>query len=72
MSGNRTGGIKAMQTNKQRYGDGSNGKPSFPQVIGRLGGLLSRGGGFSSNPELARAAGAKGGKAPRRKKRVDA
>jgi general stress protein YciG len=33
-----------------------------------MGGKISRGGGFAANPELARIAGAKGGKASRKNK----
>lgn len=65
MPGTKRGGVKAAATNKQRYGIG------FYEAIGRMGGKLSRGGGFAANPELARIAGQKGGKASRRRK-VDA
>jgi general stress protein YciG len=60
MAGTKAGGEKAAATNKQRYG------LSFYRVIGRKGGATSRGGGFAVNRELAREAGAKGGKASRR------
>lgn len=63
MPGVREGGIKAAKTNKQKYG------ADFYKRIGALGGLKSRGGGFAANPELARIAGAKGGRAPRRTKK---
>lgn len=66
MAGTRIGGIRAARTNKQRYGDGENG--FYPQ-IGRLGGTISRGGGFAGNRELAIEAGRKGGKASRRTKK---
>lgn len=46
---------------KERYGE------DFYSRIGKLGGLASRGGGFSGDPELAREAGRKGGLAARRK-----
>jgi general stress protein YciG len=65
MAGTRSGGQKAAATNKQRYG------MNFYESIGRLGGRKSRGGGFAKNPELARAAGARGGRASRRTKSAD-
>lgn len=66
MSGTRPGGRKAAATNKMRYG------AQFYETIGRIGGRKSRGGGFSKNPELARIAGQKGGKASRRRKATEA
>ena len=62
MSGTRRGGAKAAVTNKQRYG------ANFYETIGRIGGRKSRGGGFAKNPDLAREAGRRGGKASRRRK----
>ncbi|MEI6581921.1 hypothetical protein EXS66_02830 [Candidatus Saccharibacteria bacterium] len=62
MPGTREGGIKAASTNKKRYGK------EFYTRIGAVGGKKSRGGGFAANPELARLAGAKGGRASRRGK----
>lgn len=62
MSGTRNGGEKAASTNKKRYGK------NFYERIGAMGGKISRGGGFAANPELARTAGAKGGKASRKNK----
>ena len=61
MAGTKEGGIKASKTNKERYGD------DFYVGIGAKGGRLGRTGGFAANPELARIAGAKGGKKSRRK-----
>ena len=60
MAGNKSGGIKAAATNRQRYG------LEFYKTIGRLGGLKSRGGGFT-DPELAREAGRKGGTISKRR-----
>lgn len=62
MAGTPRGGRKAAATNKMRYG------AQFYETIGRMGGRKSRGGGFAKNPELARVAGQKGGKASRRRK----
>ncbi len=64
MSGTREGGIKAAKTNKEKYGD------DYYVIRGRNGGLKSRGGGFAKDPELARLAGAKGGKKSRRGKQT--
>lgn len=61
MAGTKAGGRKAAQTNKERYGT------EFYQQIGKAGGAKSRNGGFAKNPELARIAGARGGRASRRK-----
>ena len=66
MAGTRNGGAKAAATNKQRYGT------AFYETIGRKGGQISRGGGFAANPELARAAGRRGGMQSRRRKAADA
>lgn len=62
MAGTQAGGRRAAVTNKQRYG------ANFYEMIGRKGGKISKGGGFAMNPELARVAGAKGGRASRRTK----
>lgn len=62
MPGTRQGGLRAAKTNKQRYGQ------EFYERIGRAGGKISTGGGFSNNPELAREAGRKGGLRSRRSK----
>jgi len=65
MAGTRAGGQRAAATNKLRYG------ANFYETIGRMGGKISRGGGFAKDPQLARVAGAKGGKASRRTKAAD-
>lgn len=62
MVGTKAGGLKAAATNRKRYGD------DFFRNIGREGGINGKTGGFASNPELARLAGAKGGKKSRRGK----
>lgn len=62
MSGTRSGGIQARDTNKKKYGE------DFYREIGRKGGLKGRTGGFYANRELARIAGAKGGRISRRGK----
>lgn len=56
MPGSKAGGLKAYQSNIQRHG------ADFMARIGRLGGLKSRGGGFSANRELASKVGKIGGK----------
>lgn len=60
MSGTLRGGKKAAQTNRARHGK------DFYRSIGRIGGKNGRTGGFAANPELARLAGAKGGRISRR------
>lgn len=60
MAGTKAGGKKAAATNKARHGEG------FYARIGRKGGKNGHIGGFAANPELARKAGAKGGKLSRR------
>lgn len=71
MAGTRDGGRKASITNKKKYGD------DFYKRIGHQGGSKSHPEtrAFATNPELARAAGAKGGKTskrgPARKPRSD-
>ena len=60
MGGTREGGLKAAETNRQRY-------PGFYPNIGRMGGLISRGGGFAKNRALAVEAGRKGGMASRQR-----
>ncbi len=62
MGGTREGGLKAAATNKKRHGE------DHYKKIGAKGGVISRGGGFASNPELARTAGALGGRKSKRGK----
>lgn len=64
MAGTKAGGQKAAQTNKAKHGS------DFYAKIGAKGGKLGKTGGFAANPELARIAGAKGGRISRRKKAV--
>lgn len=56
MAGTKAGGLKAAATNKAKYGEG------FYARIGRMGGQNGHTGGFAANPELAKLAGAKGGR----------
>lgn len=60
MSGTLKGGKAAAETNKKRYG------ADYYARIGAMGGAKGRTGGFFANRELARIAGAKGGKKSRR------
>jgi len=60
MAGTKAGGLKAAATNRAKYGD------DFYQNIGRKGGQKGHTGGFAANPELAKLAGAKGGRKSRR------
>ena len=62
MPGNKIGGLKARETNFKKYGK------EFYRIIGSKGGQQkpSKPRGFAANPELARAAGAKGGRISRR------
>jgi len=62
MAGTKTGGLKAAEKNRKRHGE------DFYKRIGRKGGLTGQTGGFAANPELARIAGAKGGRISRRNK----
>lgn len=66
MAGTKAGGMKAAATNKTKYGK------DFYARIGQAGGKLGRTGGFYANRELARVAGAKGGRLSRRTKKVAA
>lgn len=61
MSGTKIGGLRARETNLKKYGD------DFYSIIGSKGGQQnSRPKGFAANKELARLAGAKGGRKSRR------
>lgn len=61
MAGTKAGGLKAAQKNLQK-------DPNFYAKIGAKGGKNGRTGGFAANPDLARIAGAKGGRISRRGK----
>ena len=63
MAGTVPGGKKAADTNKKKHGK------DFYARIGAMGGKKGRTGGFAANPELARIAGAKGGRISRRSKK---
>lgn len=60
MAGTKAGGKAAAATNKAKYGT------DFYARIGAKGGKIGTTGGFFANRELARAAGAKGGRISRR------
>ncbi len=62
MAGTQAGGAKAAATNKQKYGS------DFYARIGSMGGKIGRTGGFYANRDLARSAGANGGRVSRRGK----
>lgn len=64
MAGTKMGGQKAAATNKAKYGK------DFYAKIGAQGGKVGRTGGFYANRELARTAGAKGGRISRRSKKT--
>jgi hypothetical protein len=64
MAGTTAGGAKAAATNKNKYGK------DFYARIGAMGGKMGHTGGFYANRELARKAGAKGGRISRRGKKV--
>lgn len=64
MAGTVQGGKAAAATNKAKYGK------DFYAKIGAKGGKLGKTGGFAANRELARLAGAKGGRVSRRTKAV--
>ena len=61
MAGTVAGGRKAASKNLAN-------DPNFYAKIGSKGGANGRTGGFAANPELARIAGAKGGRKSRRRK----
>ncbi|OYX53043.1 hypothetical protein B7Y92_04170 [Candidatus Saccharibacteria bacterium 32-50-13] len=63
MAGTKAGGLKAREKNLSR-------DPNFYAKIGRKGGMNGHTGGFAANPELARIAGAKGGRISRRSKKT--
>lgn len=65
MAGTMQGGKDAAATNRKKYGN------DFYKRIGALGGAKGRTGGFFANRELARIAGAKGGRISKRTKKVD-
>ena len=65
MAGTKNGGKNAAATNKAKYG------ADFYARIGAMGGKKGRTGGFYANRELARIAGAKGGRISRRTKKSD-
>lgn len=64
MAGTQNGGKAAAATNKKKYG------ADFYARIGAMGGKNGRTGGFYANRELARLAGAKGGRISRRSKKT--
>lgn len=66
MAGTKAGGMKAAATNKARHGS------NFYATIGAKGGQNGHTGGFAANRELARVAGAKGGRISRRGKASNA
>jgi general stress protein YciG len=66
MAGTKVGGMKAAATNKAKHGS------DFYAKIGAKGGKNGHTGGFAANPELARVAGARGGRISRRTKKTSA
>jgi general stress protein YciG len=60
VAGTKAGGAKAAKTNRERYG------VDFYRHIGQIGGRKGHTGGFAANRELARIAGAKGGRNSKR------
>ena len=60
MVGTKIGGKKTAKTIKEKHG------ADFYKRIGRIGGRNGHTGGFAANRELARKAGAKGGRISRR------
>ena len=65
MPGTIDGGKRAAATNKKKYGK------DFYARIGAAGGKKGTTGGFAANRDLARIAGAKGGRISRRRKAVE-
>jgi general stress protein YciG len=63
MAGTKAGGQAAAATNKKKYGS------DFYAKIGARGGKVGKTGGFFANRELARLAGARGGRISRRTKK---
>lgn len=63
MAGTKEGGKAAAATNKSKYG------ADYYAKIGAKGGKVGRTGGFYANRELARRAGAIGGRISRRRKK---
>ena len=64
MAGTKECGKKAAATNKAKYGS------EFYAKIGAAGGKNGHTGGFAANRELARIAGARGGRISRRTKKT--
>jgi len=64
MAGTISGGKAASATNKTRYG------ADYYARIGAMGGAKGKTGGFYANRELARIAGAKGGRISKRTKKT--
>lgn len=62
MAGSKEGALRAAATNKEKYGQ------DYYQRIGKIGGQNGATGGFYADRELARRAGAKGGRISRRGK----
>jgi general stress protein YciG len=65
MPGTVNGGRQAAETNKKKYGK------DFYARIGAMGGKKGTTGGFAANRELARIAGARGGRISRRRKAAE-
>lgn len=61
MSGTKAGGIKSAATHKAKYGE------DYYHRIGSVGGRRGHTGGFYVNRELARVAGAMGGRISKRR-----
>ena len=64
MAGTKLGGKRAAATNKRFHG------ADFYKRIGAIGGKNGNTGGFAANRELARIAGAKGGRISKRTKKA--